>query len=412
MSDREYYDILGVKKTATAEEITKAYRDLAKVLHPDKPTGNAEKFKALKAAYEVLKNEKTRATYDRYGKKGLENDGMEADNPFEALFNPQRRRGTGPTKGEPTMHTLRLTLEQLYTGVTKKLAIRRQVLCGECQGHGGPKEKKFTCKVCKGRGQRIELKQLGPSMMQQVQMPCDECNGVGEGFEEKDKCKTCKGKGSNSTKEVVEVHVPPGTENGKQFTYYEKGDESLNVMPGDLIVVVHQEKHPLFKRQGANLFLTKTISLSQALVGFEFQLIHLDGHKLSVKSRKGDVVSPGTVQVVRGQGMPMGHGSQMGDLYFEYDVLFPKTINLKDGDTQTLQRILGGAEQKRDVLNTKTTPTPADEDVRMEDEEVVPEDVDLQEERQKWQEQMEQQKAKGATEEDDEGPQRTQCRAQ
>jgi DnaJ family protein A protein 2 len=412
MSDREYYDVLGVKKTATTDEITKAYRELAKVLHPDKPTGNAEKFKALKAAYEVLKNEKTREIYDRYGKKGLENGGMEAENPFEALFNPQRRKGTGPTKGEATVHNLRLTLEQLYTGCTKKLAIRRQVLCGECKGHGGPKEKKFTCKVCKGRGQRIELKQLGPSMMQQVQMPCDECNGVGEGFEEKDKCKTCRGKGSIANKEIIEVHVPPGTENGKQFTFYEKGDESLNVMPGDLIVVIQQEKHPLFKRQGANLFLAKTISLAEALVGFEFQLVHLDGHKLSVKSRKGLVVSPGTVQVVRSQGMPMGHGSEMGDLYFEYDVVFPKSINLKDGDSQILQRILGAEQKRADVVMTKTVSTPADEDVRMEDEDAVPEDVDLQEERQKWQEQMEQAKAKhGATEEDDERPQ-TQCRAQ
>lgn len=412
MSDNEYYDVLGVKRNATAEEITKAYRELAKVLHPDKPTGDAEKFKQLKAAYEVLKNEKSRATYDRFGKKGLENGGMEMENPFD-IFNPQRRK-TGPAKGESTVHNLRLSLEQLYVGCTKKLAIRRQVLCKDCEGHGGPKDKKFTCKVCKGRGQRVELKKLGPSMMQQIMMPCDECNGVGEGFEAKDKCKTCKGSGSTPNKEVIEVHIPPGTENGKQFTFYEKGDESVNVMPGDLVVVVNQEKHPLFKRQGANLFISKSISLTQALVGFEFQLVHLDGHKLNVKSRKGQVISPGTVQVVRGQGMPMGHGSAMGDLYFEYDIVFPKTINLKDGDVQTLQRMLG-AEQKREVMNTRTTPfnTNTDEETAMEDEDVVPEEVDLQEERHRWQEQMEQAKAtKGATEEDDEPQQATQCRAQ
>jgi len=107
---------LGVKKTATMDEITKAYRELAKTLHPDKPTGDAEKFKALKAAYEVLRNENTRATYDKFGKKGLENGGMEgSDNPFD-LFNPQRRKNTGPVKGEATVHNLRLALEQLYSG--------------------------------------------------------------------------------------------------------------------------------------------------------------------------------------------------------------------------------------------------------------------------------------------------------
>lgn len=410
----EYYNILGVKKTATTDEITKAYRELAKTLHPDKPTGDAEKFKSLKAAYEVLRNENTRATYDRFGKKGLENGGMESDNPFESLFNPQRRKNTGPVKGEATVHNLRLSLEQLYSGCVKKLAIRRQLLCKDCEGYGGPKEKKFTCKVCKGRGQRMELKQLGPSMMQQVMMPCEECNGVGEGFEDKDKCKTCKGRGTTASKEIIEVHVPPGTENGKQFTFYEKGDESLKGMPGDLVVVINQEKHPLFKRQGANLFIAKQISLAQALVGFEFQLIHLDGHKLTVKSRKGFVISPGTVEVVRGQGMPVGHGSVMGDLYFEYDVVFPKTIELKGDDEQSLKRLLG-YEAKREVVNTRLTAKKDDEDVTMEDEEVVPEEVDLNEERQKWQEQLEQSRAKGQTEEDEDHPGAggpAQCRAQ
>jgi len=292
--------------------------------------------------------------------------------------------------------------------------MRRQVLCTECQGHGGPKEKKFTCKVCHGRGQRIELKQLGPSMMQQVQMPCDECHGVGEGFEQKDKCKHCSARGTTGTKEVIEVHVPPGTEHGKQFTFYEKGDEGLNVMPGDLVVVVQQEKHPLFTRRGANLFMPKSVSLYQALVGFEFQLVHLDGHKLTVKSRKGHVVSPGSVQVVRGQGMPIGHGSQMGDLYFEYDVVFPKTIELKDGDAQHLQRMIGTSEHKRDVVNTRTAPPPADDDSRMEDEDVILEDIDLQAEREKWQEQAEQQQAqRRQTDDDDDRPQGgQQCRAQ
>jgi len=247
-----------------------------------------------------------------------------------------------------------------------------------------------------------------------VQMPCDECHGVGEDFDNKDKCKTCAGRGTVPNKEVIEVHVPPGTDHGKQFTFYEKGDESLNVMPGDLVVVVQQEKHPIFTRRGANLFMPKSVSLYQALVGFEFQLVHLDGHKLSVKSRKGMVVAPGTVQVVRGQGMPLGLGSQMGDLYFEYDVVFPKSINLKEGDAQMLQRMIG-SEQKREVVNTKTTAHATDEDVRMEDEDVIPEDIDLQAEREKWQEQAEQQKAhKGATEDDDDerphGAQ--QCRAQ
>jgi DnaJ family protein A protein 2 len=253
-------------------------------------------------------------------------------------------------------------------------------------------------------------------MMQQVQSTCDACNGVGEGFEDKDKCSECKGKGTMSTREVIEVHVPAGTANNKQFTFYEKGDEALGVSPGDLVVVVQQEPHPVFKRQGANLFLKKTLSLFQSLTGFEFQLVHLDGHKLSIKSHKGSVVPPGTVQVVRGQGMPLGHGSEMGDLYFEYDVVFPKTVNLSDAETHSLARALGTQEQKREVINTRTTLSQsADEDVRMEDEEVFLEDVDLSAERERWQEQQEQAKrTRGATEEDeDDGPRGVQqCRAQ
>jgi len=312
------------------------------------------------------------------------------------------------------MHTLRLSLEVLYTGITKKLAIRRKVLCDKCHGYGGPKEKKFTCKVCKGRGQVIQLRQLGPSMMQQVQSACDECHGVGEGFEEKDKCSVCKGTGTNSAREVVEVHIPAGTQNNKQFTFYEKGDEALDVSPGDLVVVVQQEPHAIFKRQGANLFLKKSISLFQSLTGFEFQLVHLDGHKLTIKSKKGAIVPPGAVQVVRGQGMPLGHGTEMGDLYLEYDVEFPKSINISESEKQSLARCLGVQEHKREIITAKTTPT-TDEDVRMDDEEVFLEDVDLTEERQRWAEQQELQKKKhGALEEDeDEGPRgATQCRAQ
>jgi DnaJ family protein A protein 2 len=250
-------------------------------------------------------------------------------------------------------------------------------------------------------------------MMQQLQRACGACNGQGQGFEEKDKCKNCTGKGTTSNREVVEVHIPAGTENNKHFTFYEKGDEAVDVAPGDLVVVVQQEPHPVFQRRGPNLFMKKTISLFQSLTGFEFQLVHLDGHKLTIKSKKGGVIPPGTVQVVRGQGMPMGLGTQMGDLYLEYDVVFPKSINISPAETQSLARCLGSQEQKREILNAKTTPS-NDEDVRMEDEEVFLEDVDLADEKQKWAEQQEQQKRRhGATEEDeDDGPRTQRCQAQ
>jgi len=248
----------------------------------------------------------------------------------------------------------------------------------------------------------MELRQLGPGMMQQLQSTCDQCNGVGEGFADKDKCSTCSGRGTQSTREVVEVLVPAGTEHGKQFTFYEKGDERADIAPGDLIVVVQQEQHPVFTRRGANLFMKKSLSLLQSLTGFVFTLVHLDGHKLTIKSKKDTVVPPGHVQVIRGQGMPLGFGTEMGDLYFEYDVQFPKTLKLSAADSQSLARALGGQEEKREIVNTKMTAS-GNEDTRMEDDEVEVEDVDLTEEREKWKEQQEQQKRKhGATEEDEE----------
>jgi len=294
------------------------------------------------------------------------------------------------------------------------LAIHRQILCTTCGGHGGPKEKRFTCKKCKGRGQVVELRQLGPSMMQQVQAVCDECHGQGQGFTDKDKCTACGAKGTTPLREVIEVHIPAGTEHQKQFTFFEKGHEAAEVAPGDLIVVVQQETHAIFQRRGANLFMKKTLSLFQALTGFEFQLIHLDGHKLTIKSKSGTVLSPGAVQVVRGQGMPLGIGTQTGDLYLEYDVVFPKTLSLSPADTQTLRKALGANEEKRELINGRTVLTPS-EDTAMDDEEVTLEDVDLNQESQKWKEQHEQQKMKhGATEEDDEerGPRVQQCPTQ
>jgi len=141
--------------------------------------------------------------------------------------------------------------------------------------------------------------------------------------------------------------------------------------------------------------------LYQALTGFEFQLIHLDGHKLTVKSKKGCVLSPGAVQVIRGQGMPLGLGTQTGDLYLEYDVVFPKTLSLSGPEAQTLARALGAQEEKREQINARTLAT-AEEDTRMEDEEVSLEDVDISAEREKWKEQQDQQKKRhGATEEDE-----------
>jgi len=269
------YKVLGVEKNATGSEIKKAYRKLAVKHHPDKG-GDPDTFKEISKAYDILGDEEKRTQYDQFGEEGVGGgQGGDAGDIFDMMFNGGggRRggRGGGQKKGKDEVHPLEVSLEDLYNGKVRKLSVTRQVI-----DRSVPVK---TCEECDGQGVVIQMIRMGP-MVQQTQSACSSCNGKGV---------TCKKK---RVKEVLEVPVQKGAPSGHRVTFQEKSDEHPGVTPGDVIFVLNETPHAVFKRRGADLYVEKTISLVEALCGFEMEVEHLDGRTLIVKSNPGDVIAP------------------------------------------------------------------------------------------------------------------------
>mmetsp|Transcript_51429 Transcript_51429/g.95145 ORF Transcript_51429/g.95145 Transcript_51429/m.95145 type:complete len:512 (-) Transcript_51429:151-1686(-) len=271
----KFYKLLEVEKSASDADIKKAYRKLAVKHHPDKG-GDPEKFKEITRAYEVLSDSDKRAKYDRFGEEGLDGDGGgDPSDIFESFFGGGGRRGGGGgrrrNKTKDVVQPLKVTLEQMYNGVTKKMAITRQVI--------DKKKGVQTCTECDGRGVKIEVVRMGP-MIQQMQSACSTCGGQGKSFKTKQE------------REVLEVHVQKGAPDGHKIKFGEMADEHPDADTGDVLFVLKEEEHKEFKRKGADLFLERDISLQEALCGFEMEVTQLDGRKLIVKSQPGEVVKP------------------------------------------------------------------------------------------------------------------------
>jgi len=273
----KFYELLEVDKNATEPEIKKAYRKLAVKHHPDKG-GDPEKFKEITRAYEVLSDADKRSKYDRFGEEGLEDGGGPGDpsDIFESLFGGGGRRGGGGgarrrQKTKDVVQPLKVTLEQMYNGATKKMAITRSVI--------DKKKGIQECRQCDGRGVRIEVVRMGP-MIQQMQSQCGACGGNGKSFQTK------------TEREVLEVHIQKGSPDNHKVTFREMADEHPDADAGDVVFVLKQQEHSVFKRKGADLFIERKISLVEALCGFTFELTHLDGRKLLVKTSPGEIVKP------------------------------------------------------------------------------------------------------------------------
>merc|ERR1712028_88556 len=265
------YKTLGVAKNASASEIKKAYRKLAVKHHPDKG-GDPDTFKNISVAYDTLGDEQKRTSYDQFGEDG---GGGGGGDPFSQMFGQQRGRGGGgrsqKRKGKSEVQPLNVTLEELYQGKTRKLSVTRQVIDKSVE----VKE----CEECDGQGVVIQMIRMGP-MVQQTQAACGSCGGKGV---------TCKKK---RVKEVLEVHIQKGSPDGNKVVFAEKSDEHPGVTPGDVIFVLKEQAHATFKRKGADLYIEKSISLVEALCGFEMEIEQLDGRTLIVRSSPGEVITP------------------------------------------------------------------------------------------------------------------------
>jgi len=271
----KFYKVLDVDKNASEADIKKAYRKAAVKHHPDKG-GDPEKFKEITRAYEVLSDADKRSKYDRFGEEGLDGDGGgDPSDIFESFFGGGGRRGGGGgrrrQKTKDVVQPLKCTLEQLYNGQTKKMAITRQVI----DKHKGV----VSCQECDGRGVKVEVIRMGP-MIQQMQSACGACGGNGKSFRTKQE------------REVLEVHIQKGSPDGHKVVFREMADEHPDADTGDVNFVIKQQEHKEFKRKGADLFVERRISLVEALCGFELGLEHLDGRKLLVKTSPGEIIRP------------------------------------------------------------------------------------------------------------------------
>jgi len=353
VKETEYYERLGVTPETGVDDIKRAYKKMAMKFHPDKNPNNpeaAEKFKEISEAYEVLADENKRQMYDKYGKEGLREGGFSAHSAhdifeqffgggFSSFFGGGPR---GPKRTEDIMHELQVTLDDLYKGKTTKLSVTRNIICQACTGAGTKSGSSAgKCKTCDGRGIRLVIKQLGPSMIQQMQTVCSDCGGKGEQIKEEDKCKECKGKKVIKEKKVLTVYVDKGMRHGQKIVFSGESDEAPGQEPGDIIFVLVEKKHEIFKRNGNDLYMDVTIPLVEALTGFTYTFKHLDDRNVVFKSEKGDVITHGEVRVIAGEGMPIHKRPyEKGNLYIQFTVEFPKPGFIKDAQAKELEKLL------------------------------------------------------------------------
>lgn len=355
MSKRDYYEILGVSRNASKEEIKKAYRKLARQYHPDVSKEDRrtaeEKFKEISEAYEVLVDDEKRRLYDAYGHAGVSGQfrsgsfdwsdfthfgdlrdifsdlgfgfGGFGNSIFDMFFGSfgDERQSTRPQKGESLRYDIEVTLEEVLTGATKTLEIPHWDKCPECRGTGAKGGNVITCPTCGGRGQVSISQRRGYSQFISIQS-CPKCHGRGTVFETP--CPACEGRGEVRKTRRVKIEIPPGVEEGAKLRIPGAGNPGRNGgPPGDLFVVVHIKEHELFKRDGSDLMLDHMIPFTTAALGGEVEIPDLDG-RTTLKIPAG--TQSDTVFRLRGRGLPRPGGHGRGDLFVRVKIKVPEKL--------------------------------------------------------------------------------------
>lgn len=346
MAKRDYYDVLGVDKSASDAEIKSAFRKLAKKYHPDlnKEPDAAEKFKEVQEAYEVLGDEQKRKTYDQFGSAAFE-QGAQGGNPygnyggfntsgfgfedfninlddilsnmFGSGFGGSKRRNR-PTKGEDVLYRMKISFEEAVFGAKKDITLDLTEKCDTCDGHGGFDFKK--CSTCNGTGRvrRNQSSLFGSFVTETV---CPDCKGQGQVFEKR--CSDCKGKGYVVSRKTVTITIPEGVDTGSQIRIKGKGQVGSNGGEnGDIYVEFIVDSDPIFERDGYDIYMTLPINISEAVLGGEKEVPTLDGKiilTIPPYSQSNDKLR------IKGRGVP--YDSKRGDLYIILDVVMPTKLD-------------------------------------------------------------------------------------
>ncbi len=348
MGKRDYYEVLGVSKEATKEEIKKAYRKQAVKFHPDKNPGDKkaeENFKEAAEAYEVLSNDEKKARYDRYGHAGVGSaaggyggQGMTMEDIFSSfgdIFGDAfggfggfggGRRGRRVNKGSNLRVKVKLTLQEIAAGAEKKIKVNKYDTCDSCGGTGAADSSSLsTCSTCRGSGQVTRLTNTMLGQMQTTSV-CPACGGEGKTITKK--CTACYGEGIVQKEEVIKINIPAGVGKGMQMTVGGKGNAPRRGgVNGDLLVVIDEEEHPDLIREGNDLIFNLFISIPDAILGTYVEVPTVDNN-VKIKIEPG--TQPGKILRLRGKGLPEVNGYGRGDLLVNVNVWIPKHMNKEE----------------------------------------------------------------------------------
>lgn len=250
-------------------------------------------------------------------------------------------------------YKLPVSTKDLYNGKTTKLRATRNTICDKCKGTGSKRAGvEATCRTCNGRGSRVIIRQIGPGMMQRMEAPCYECNGRGETISEKDRCGKCKGKKVCPDQLDLEVNIEKGMQSGQKIYFHGKANQEPGVPPGDIVIILVEKDDSdcPFVRKGDDLVLKHDLTLSEALTGYSFPLTHLDGRTIVIQSQPDDVVKPGDVRIIEGEGFPKPKNPFLkGNLYIKFNIVFPESGQLNDDTKEKLASLLPPKPEKADV---------------------------------------------------------------
>ncbi len=331
---RDYYEILGIGRSATKDEIKKAYRRKARQYHPDvnSEVGADEAFKEINEAHEVLSNERSRAAYDQFGHAGVSGNGGSGFSDFsggfggvadifEEFFGGGRRR-SGPRRGTDLRYDLRISFEEAVFGIEKEFEVRRPEICGHCHGAGAePGTSPIRCENCSGTGEVRQMRQSFFGQLVNV-TACSVCSGTGETIPTP--CTVCDGRKQVDQVRTLSVKIPPGVDNDTQIRLSGEGSPGVqNGPPGNLYVILHVQKHEFFQRRGDDILLELEINVAQAALGDEFKVPTVDGEEtLTIPAG----TQSGKVFRLRGRGVPHLRRAGRGDQLIVAQVAIPKRL--------------------------------------------------------------------------------------